>query len=112
MAKVLNMEGEPQIEIDISGIPLTKKKQSDITEQELSEIPFKCVCHLAMADEHVATHSDESGRLGFCTHTPKKDEFTFGKGRTHYRIDGKIYKSKKKFLEALKEFSFKVVPIR
>ena len=82
-----------------------------MTEQELSKIPFKCVCHLAMADEHIATYSDESGRLGFCTHTPQKDEFTFGKGRTHYRIDKKIYKSKKKFLEALKEFSFKVVPI-
>ena len=83
-----------------------------MTEQELAKIPFRCVCHMALEDEHVATYSDESGRLGFCTHTPKKDEFTFGKGRTHYRIDNKIYKSKEKFLEALKEFSFNVVPIR
>lgn len=83
-----------------------------MTEQELSKIPFRCVCHLALKDEHIATYSDESGRLGFSVTTPKKDEFTFGKGRTHYRIDGKIYKSKKKFLEALKGFSFKVVPIR
>ena len=83
-----------------------------MTEQELSKIPFRCVCHIALKDEHIATYSDESGRLGFSVTTPKKDEFTYGKGRTHYRIDNKIYKSKKKFLEALKEFSFKVVPIR
>lgn len=83
-----------------------------MTEQELSKIPFRCVFHMALESEHITTYSDESGRLGFCTHTPKKYEFTFGKGRTHYRIDEKIYKSKKKFLEALKEFSFKVVQIR
>ena len=82
-----------------------------MTEKELSKIPFRCVCHLAMADEHIATYSDESGRLGFSVVTPRKDEFAVGKGRTHYRIDEKIYKSKKKFLEALKEFSFNVVPI-
>ena len=81
-------------------------------EQELSKIPFRCVCHMALESEHIATYEDESGRLGFCTHTPKVDEFTFGKGTTHYRIDEKIYKSKKKFLEALKEFSFKVVPFK
>ena len=35
-----------------------------------------------------------------------------GKARTQYRIDEKIFKTKEKFLEALKDFSFKVVPIR
>jgi hypothetical protein len=83
-----------------------------MTQEEFSKIPFRFVCHMSLKDENVATYSDESGRLGFSVVTPKKDEFTFGKGRTHYRIDEKIYKSKKKFLEALKEFSFKVVPIR
>ena len=83
-----------------------------MTEQELSKIPFRCVFHMALESEHIATYSDESGRLGFSVVTPKKDEFTFGKGRIHYRIDEKIYKSKKKFLEALKEFSFKVVPFK
>ena len=83
-----------------------------MNKQELANIPFRCVCHMALEHEHIATYSDESGRLGVSVVTPKKDEFTFGKGRTHYRIDEKIYKSKKKFLEALKEFSFKVVPIR
>ncbi len=66
---------------------LTKKKQSDMTEQELSKVPFRCVCHIALEDEYVATYSDESGRLGFSVVTPRKDEFAVGKGRTHYRID-------------------------
>lgn len=83
-----------------------------MTQEELEKIPFHFVSHLSMVDEHVATYSDESGRLGFCKITPKKDEFTFGKSRTHYRIDEKIFKTKEKFLEALKDFSFKVVPIR
>ena len=83
-----------------------------MTEKEFSKIPFKCVCSGAWEHEHTLTYSDKSGRLGFCMHTPKKPDGTFGKGRTHYRIDRKIYKSKEKFLEALKEFSFKVVPIR
>lgn len=83
-----------------------------MTEQELAKIPFHFVCHMAMEDEHTRTYSDDSGRLGICVHTPKKDEWTYGKPTIHYRIDEKIYKSKKKFLEALKEFDFKVVPIK
>ena len=83
-----------------------------MTEQELAKIPFKCVCHMSLESEHIATYEDKSGRLGFCTHTAKVDEFTFGRATTHYRIDEKIYKSKKKFLEALKDFSFNVVPFK
>lgn len=83
-----------------------------MTEQELAKIPFKCVCHMSLESEHIATYSDESGRLGFCTRTAKVDEFTFGRATTHYRIDEKIYKSKKKFLEALKDFDFNVVPFK
>lgn len=83
-----------------------------MTEKQLEKIPFHFVSHIAMVDEHVSTYSDKSGRLGFCRITPKKDDFTFGKPITHYRIDNKIFKNKKDFLAALKDFSFKVVPIR
>ena len=83
-----------------------------MTKEELEKIPFHFVNHLSMVDEHVANYSDDSGRLGFCVITPKKDDFTFGKSRTHYRIDDKIFKTKEKFLEALENFSFKVVPIK
>lgn len=75
-----------------------------MTPEELSKIPFRCVCHASWEHEHTMTYLSEDGRLGFCMHTPKLKNGSFGKGRTHYQIDGKVYKSKKKFLEALKDF--------
>lgn len=80
--------------------------------EELSKIPFRCVCHAAFEDEHTLTYISENGRFGFCMHTPKLKNGRFGKGRTHYQIDGKVYKSRKKFLEALKDFDPKIIPIR
>ena len=83
-----------------------------MTKEEFEKIPFHFVSHLSMADEHIANYSDDSGRLGICVITPKKDDFTFGKSTTHYRIDNKIFKTKGKFLEALENFSLKEVPIK
>lgn len=78
-----------------------------MTEEEVKKIPFRMQTHLAMADEHTCTYVDESGRLGFCDHTPVKADFggmkEFGKGYRHYRIDGKVYKTYAKWIEALKE---------
>jgi hypothetical protein len=82
-----------------------------MTELELSRVPFKCVCSASWEHEHTLTYSSSDGRLGFCMHTPKKSDGSFGKGRTHYRIDKKVYKSKKKFLEALVDFSPKIIPM-
>ena len=80
-----------------------------MTEEEVKKIPFHMQTHLAMATEHTCAYVDESGRLGFCVHTPiKKDEYgwqEFGKAYRHYRIDGKVYKSYKKWIEALKDFT-------
>ena len=83
-----------------------------MTEEELNQVIFKCVGTAAFEHEHTITYSSSDERLGFCMHTPKKEDGTFGKGYTHWRIDKKIYRSKKKFLEALKDFSPKVIPIR
>jgi hypothetical protein len=61
-----------------------------------------------MAEEHTCTYSSKDGRLGFCVHTPVTADFggikLYGRSRRHWRIDDNIYKSKKKFLEALKDF--------
>ena len=88
--------------IKIIGITLTT-----MTEEEVKKIPFRMQAHLAMADEHTCTYVDESGRLGFCDHTPVKADFggmnEYGKGYRHYRIDSKVYKSYAKWIEALKE---------
>lgn len=75
-----------------------------MTEEELAKVPFQMVCHMAMENEHTCTYSSKDGRLGFCDHTPKRSEFTYGKSTRHWRIDNKVYKSKEKFLEALKDF--------
>lgn len=83
-----------------------------MTEEEFSKVPFHMVYHLALENEHTCTYESKDGRLGFCDHTPKRNDFTFGRSYRHWRIDRKIYKTRKAFLEALKEFNPKVVPIR
>lgn len=83
-----------------------------MTEEELGKIPFRCVCCTSWEHEHTITYSALDGRLGFCMHTPKKEDGSFARrGYTHYLIDGKVYKSRKKFLEALKDFDNKIIPI-
>ena len=82
-----------------------------MTEEEWSKIPFKFAGHMSMEDEHTIAYQSENGRLGFCDHTLKKKDGTFGRQYRHWRIDGKVYKSKKKFLEALADYSEKIIPI-
>ena len=82
-----------------------------MTIEELEKIPFHFVCSLALADEHTITYESEDGRLGFCDHTPKRKYGEFGKSRRHWRIDGKVFKTKEKFLEALADFNPNVLPI-
>ena len=79
-----------------------------MTEEELSTIPFRCVCCTAWSNEHTMTYTALDGKLGFCEHTPKRKDGTFRKGYRHYRIGHKVYKTKEKFLAALKDFN----PIR
>lgn len=80
-----------------------------MTEEELKKIPFHLVIHLSGGKEHISSYSSEDGRLGFFTHTPVLADYggikEYGRTTRHYRIDDKVYKSKKKFLEALKDFN-------
>ena len=83
-----------------------------MTPEELQKIPFKFQYHLAMEDEHTVGYISEDGRLGFCDHTLKKKDGTFGRSYRHWMIDGKVYKTNESFFEALKDFKQNVVPIR
>ena len=79
-----------------------------MTIDELKTIPFHFVCSAAWEHEHTMTYESEDGRLGFCDHVPR-DEYGMvkkgGRAVRHFMIDGKVYKSKKKFLEAIKDFN-------
>ena len=75
-----------------------------MTEEELKLIPFYMKSHLAMEDEHTTTYFSEDGRLGFCDHVPFKNDEPHGRAYRHYMINGKVYKTKEKFLDALKDF--------
>ena len=80
-----------------------------MTEEELAKVKFHMVEHLSMESVHFSGYRSEDGRLGFCDHTPVLADHggiqEYGRTTRHYRIDDKIYKSKKKFLEALKDFN-------
>lgn len=82
-----------------------------MTLEGLKKIPFHFVSSLAMEDEHMLTYASEDGRLGFCDHTPKRKNGDFGRTYRHYRIEGKVYKKKEKFIEALADFNPAVVNI-
>lgn len=82
-----------------------------MTQEELKKIPFHFVCSLAMEDEHMLSYESEDGRLGYCDHTPKRKNGDFGRTYRHWRIDGKVYKNKEKFIEALADFNPNVLPI-
>lgn len=82
-----------------------------MTHEELSKIPFHFVAHLSMENEHCTSYESEDKRIGFCDHVPYKDEVPHGMPYRHYHIDGKVYKTKEKFIEALKDFSVNVIPI-
>ena len=77
-----------------------------MTIDELKAIPFHFVAHMTLESEHMMSYETEDGRFGFCDHVPFKNGEPHGRAFRHYRIGLKVYKSKKKFLEALKEFKY------
>ena len=72
-----------------------------MTKEELQKIPFRFVAHLSTEKMHYLTYSSEDGLLGYCDRTPKLKHGQYRKTRRHWRIGGKVYKSEKKFFEAL-----------
>ena len=79
-----------------------------MTIEELEKVKFHFVAHMSMEDEHTTTYASEDNRLGICDHVPR-DEYGMvkkgGRAVRHFMIDGKVYKSKKKFLEAIKDYN-------
>lgn len=76
-----------------------------MTIKELEKVKFHLLCHMSMEDEHSATYVSEDNRIGFCDYTPYKFGQPYGRTRRHYMLDGKWYKSRKKFFEALENYN-------
>jgi len=73
-----------------------------MTIEEFNKIPFQFISHLAMEDEHTTTYASKDRRFWICQHVNYKDGEPKGRSYTHYRIDGNVYKTKKKLIEAIK----------
>ncbi len=76
-----------------------------MTLEELNKVKFHLIGSLALENVHFLTYASEDGRLGICDRTPKNTNGRFGKTCRHYRIDDKVYKTKKAFEEAIKDFN-------
>lgn len=77
-----------------------------MTESDLAKIKFKFVMSLSGEYEHYTTYEsvDHIPPIGICNHTTVRKDGSFGRGYRHYRFLGKVYKTKKKFLEAITAF--------
>ena len=78
-----------------------------MTKEELNKVPFTFVWHMNMEHEHTSTYVNIDYDFGMCSHTKCVDGIACGRTYTHYRHGNKVYKSLKKFLEAIKDVEFK-----
>lgn len=78
-----------------------------MTKEELSKVPFQMTWHMNMEHEHTSTYVNTDYDFGICRHTKCIDGIACGLTYTHYRHRNKVYKSLKKFLEAIKDVEFK-----
>lgn len=69
--------------------------------EEIEQIPLRFQCHLSMEHEHTSTYSASYNghSFGLCVHVPFKDGEPKGRSYKHYMVDGKVFKTMKKFLE-------------
>ena len=77
-----------------------------MTESDLAKIKFKFVMSMSGEYEHMVSYEsvDHIPAIGICIHTPVRKDGTFGRESRNYRFNGKTYKTKNKFLEAMTEF--------
>lgn len=76
-----------------------------MTIEGLEKVPFHLVSYISGEDEHTTTYFSKDGKMGFRDHLPFKNGEPHGRPYRHYWLNGKVYKSKKKFLEAIKNDS-------
>lgn len=79
-----------------------------MTEQELSQIPFRMVSHMAMETEHICVYESQNlfYKILIYKNTEKKKNGEFGKSCTHYVLNGKEYKTKQELLDAINNTNY------
>lgn len=77
-----------------------------MTESDLAKIKFRFVMSMSLSYEHMLSYEsvDHIPTIGICIHTPVREDGTFGRKYRRYRFNGKVYQTKKKFLEAMTAF--------
>lgn len=77
-----------------------------MTESDLAKIKFRFVMSMSGKYEHMLSYESVGHipTIGICIHTPVRKDGNFGREYRHYRFNGKTYKTKKKFLEAITAF--------
>lgn len=81
-----------------------------MTEQDLAKIKFRFVMSMSGKYEHMLSYEsvDHIPTIGIYIHTPVRKDGAFGREYRHYGFNGKMYKTKKKFLEAITAFEEKL----
>ena len=74
-----------------------------MTEQELSQIPFRMVSHLAMETEHICVYKSQNPlyNIFIYKNTKKKKNGEFGKSYTLYVLNGKEDNTRQELSEAI-----------
>ena len=78
-----------------------------MTLEELTKIPFRFVSHLNMEHEHCSVYANDDYGFAMCKRTKVVDGVSCGRTITHYKHNGKVYKSLPKFVEAIKNVEYK-----
>ena len=73
--------------------------------EELKNMKFHFVSHLSMIDMHITTYASDNNQLGWCDYVPFKNGEPKRRACRHYRIGTKIYKTREKFMEAIKDYN-------
>lgn len=80
-----------------------------MTEEELNKLKFRECSHTTYDDEYHTIYecvSEPFANRLFVNFIKKRDKNTgdvVGNGKIHYSLDGKLYKTKEKILEAIKD---------
>lgn len=78
-----------------------------MTLEELNKVPFSFVSHMSGEHKHTSTYINKEYGFAMCTHTKCIEGIACGRTITHYLYNNKVYKSLRKFLEAIKDVEFK-----